>query len=248
MTSSEIAQVRGNTDSITPCATYPATDADTTWTSRTMIVTYMGIHHELQIIEGVPKDVGSPLWRDDSDTEYEAAGIAAGLLNAAHVTGVSAVGAIPNVGTALSVGVTAYDALKAIVSGITSNTIIKNITGVALVTLTSHEKYIFVKVQGSSDDRQILCYAGNHATYTISTLASTSINGIPTHQAKLNISDASNSKYYYEGYGAYATQVYYEYTRGISPDPRNDFHIMSVTIDIFGTERCFGIPYGFLVS
>lgn len=142
--------------------------SSTSWTSRRIIVSFRSTQYELQIIEGMPIDgegENSPLECTSVGVTYEAAGAAAGAIEAVKVLGAVALGEAPVVGDALTVMMTAYDLLKVGWDSIKTSTVIDDITGSITVTMTTHMKYIFVKSYGSSDDYQILCYIGNYVNY-----------------------------------------------------------------------------------
>lgn len=219
------------------------------WTSRRAVTNYNGINYELQIIEGVPTSANSPLRRDSASIDYRASGITAGTFNAIKTVGASAVGAIPIVGSILSAGITAYDAFSDIQDSLTTNTVIDHVSGVAMISFTTHERYIYAKVQGSSDSDQLLCYTGNRVTYNVSTISVVDemINGqLHTyHNVDCNITDYSESKYYSSGYFAIAAQNYHTYRFLGNVNFTFHYQIQTVTFDIFGLSRTFTAPYAF---
>lgn len=229
---------------VMPCVSVSSTST-TTWTSRRLVVAYANKQYELQIIEGVPTSQSSPLRKDDCEAPYKKSGFVAGAVNAMKVVGVSALGAVPDIGTTLSVGMTAYDAFKSYMSGITPNTVIENVQGVALVSFTSHMKYIYVKPNGSTDlGNQVLCYAGSMVDYVVTTTSVVDrlVNGVstPIHNVEAMKQDSSTSKNY-SNYTLPA-QNYYNYKTNGNSNFVYDYHITYVTLNLFGQNARFTAP------
>lgn len=225
---------------------YSVSSTSTTkWTSRRMVVAYANRQFEFQIIEGVPISQSSPLREDYTNVQYEKAGFVAGAVDAIKVVGVSALGALPEIGTVLSVGITVFDAFTAFISNLTSSTIIENVEGTAVVSFTSHVKYIFVKPNGSADaGNQVLCYAGNMVKYRVTTVSvvDSLINGVstPAHNIEAWGEDSSMSKDYSD-YSVPARN-YYNYVTYGDDDFIYDYHITHVTLSLFEKDQRFAVP------
>ena len=217
ITMDEVSQKVGK--SVMPRYSVSSTST-TKWTSRRIVVAYNNRQFELQIIEGVPIAQNSPLRKDYQQVQYSKAGFVAGAVDAIKVVGASALGFAPEIGTILSVGITAYDAFNAFISNLTTSTIIENVEGAAVVSFTSHMKYIFVKSNGSADaGNQVLCYVGNMVDYLVSTVSVVDrlVNGVstPTHSIEVSRQDSSKSKDY-SNYNLAATNYYNYKTYGDS--------------------------------
>lgn len=228
---------------------YSVSSTSTTkWTSRRMVVVYTNKQYELQIIEGVPIAQNSPLRNDYTHVQYSKEGFVAGAVDAIKVVGVSALGFAPEIGTVLSVGITAYDAFNAFIDNLTTSTIIENVEGTAVVSFTSHMKYVFVKSNGSTDaGNQVLCYVGNMVDYLVTTVSvvDTMVNGVssPTHSIEVSRQDSSTSKYY-SNYNV-AAQNFYNYKMYGDSDFIDDYRIVYVTLSLFGEDSQFAVPSEF---
>lgn len=242
ITEDDVRSIRGQ--NIVPCVSESST-SDTKWTSTRMIVAYANKQYELQIVEGVPRNSSSPLRKDDVGIEYQKSGFVAGAVNAIKVVGATALGAAPEIGPVLGAGVTAYDIFNAFIEGLSPTTIIENVSGSALVSFSSHMKFIYVKPSGSTDfGNQILCYAGSRVDYTVTTVSVVDelINGVstPVHNVTDNKTDYSMSKNY-SNYSL-AAQNYYNYKTNGNNNFIYDYHLTYVTINIFGYNMRFTVP------
>lgn len=221
----------------------------TDWTSRRTVVTYNGQQYELQIIEGVPADDGtmnSPLEGLSAEVSYQAAGRTAGAIEIAKVLGVTAMGADPYVGSVLTIATTIYDMLKAADASLTTSTVMNNVEGTALLSMTTHMKYIFVKGYGSSDQYQILCYLGNYVSYKFVTTTYYDIPGdgdpepVPVYYESSR--DSANSAYYSDY--TRAAYNYYAARNNLINDMLFNFTVTHIRVKIFQNESRFPVPIG----
>lgn len=219
------------------------------WTSRRVVVTYNGQHFELQIIEGVPTSGSSPLRANYTNIDYEAEGVVAGVTNVIKVLGVEAAGNEAVVGPVLATGVNILTLLQdvnhALEDALSTTTVIDDVTGTAVVSISVHMKCVFVKPYQTPDyGNQARCYIGSSATYTVSTISIIDVleNGVLNtyHNVSTGTSDTSTSAYYNDL--TLPARNYYNYKyNGIVNYPEN-YRVISVTIDIFETERKFAAP------
>lgn len=243
MTAVELASKIGF--DVMPCVSANSTST-TQWTSRRVVVTYYGKQYELQIVEGVPTSGSSPLRRNYLNVSYEAEGIIAGTTDAIKVIGISALGAVPVIGDTLSLGITAYDAFNAAVSGLSTSSTIDNVDGSATVSLTGHMKFVFVKTYGASDTgNQVLCYVGSEVSYLVTAVSVVDVminNKLHTyHNISTSREDGSTSQYY-TSYTVPA-QNYYNYKTNGNSNFIYDYHITYVTLSLFGNSVRFAAPY-----
>ena len=228
---------------------YSVSSTSTTkWTSRRMVVAYANRQFEFQIIEGVPIAQNSPLRNDYTNVQYRKAGFTAGAVDAIKVVGVAALGSLPEIGAVLSAGITVLDAFNAFISNLTTNTIIERVEGTAVVSFTSHMKYIFVKPNGSADTgNQVLCYVGNIVDYLVTTVSvvDVMVNGVstPTHGIGVSGQDSSKSKDYSD-YSVPARN-YYNYVTNGDNNFVYDYQITYVTLSLFGQNSRFAVPSEF---
>lgn len=214
-----------------------------------MVVTYNGQHFELQIIEGVPNSGSSPLRVNYTNVDYEAEGVVAGVTNVIKVLGVEAAGNDALVGPFLAAGVNTLtllqDVYHEIESALSTSTVIDDVTGTAVVSISVHMKCIFVKPYQSPDyGNQARCYIGNSATYTISTISIMDVyeNGVLNtyHDVSTGVTDTSTSAYYNDL--TLPAKNYYNYKyNGLINYPEN-YKVYGVKISIFDTERTFSVP------
>lgn len=218
----------------------------TRWTSRRVVVTYYGQHFELQILEGVPISANSPLRKDAIVVSYAREGIVAGVTNAIKVIGATAFGGTPVIGELLSIGITAYEALSAIGSSLSSSTVIDNVNGSATISLTTHMKYILVKPYDAIDEgHQATCYIGSSVSYNVTTVSVVDIlvdNELVTyHEVNANVTDSTNS-IHYNDYSVPA-KTYYDYKYNGITRYNDDYYLRTLTMNIFGTNKTINVPY-----
>lgn len=233
---------------VLPMVTVGSTST-TRWTSRRVVVTYNGQQYELQIIEGVPISGSSPLRKNYTNVDYEAAGVVAGTTNVIKVLGAEAAGSAAVVGSYLAAGVSTLTLLQdvnhAIEDALSTSTVIDDVTGVAVVSLSVHMKCIFVKPYQTSDyGNQARCYIGSSATYTVSTVSvmDVVVNGeLHTyHDVSTGVSDTTTSAYYNDL--TLPARNYYNYKyNGVTNYPEN-YRVTNVKIRIFGTDRWYAVP------
>lgn len=217
-----------------------------TWTSRRLITTYYGQHYELQILEGVPNSVPSPLYREDDIVRFEQSGIVAGLINVIKTLGASAMGSIPVVGECLSAGLTLFDLFSELSQSMTNTTTIENVQGSAEIHLTTHMKYILVKPYQTPDyGHQATCYIGSSVAYRVDVDADIKYfeNGILNiiEGTETTVDDYVSSKYYNDY--SIAAKNYHNYLYNGITQYTYTYWVSYVDIEIFGEEHRFSAPY-----
>lgn len=231
-----------------PMATVGSTST-TRWTSRRVVVTYNGQHYELQILEGEPTSGSSPLRRNYSNINYEADGIGIGVLNAAKVLAVDALGCEALVGPYLAAGVNflslLHDMGHEIWDSLSTSTTIDKVTGVAMVSVTVHMRYILVKPYQTPDyGNQATCYIGNQASYILTTVSSVDVtdgdNLYTYHDVETSVSDSSTSAYYDDF--SLAARNYHNYKYNGITNYTDNFCMQSMTVSIFNVNRELNIP------
>lgn len=220
----------------------------TRWTSRRVVTTYRGKQYELQIIEGVPTSADSPLRYDSSRVYYEARGVKAGIAKVLQVLSVSALGAIPEIGSELAAGVTVYDAIKGMVSNLTTSTLIDKITGTGVVSLTTHMKFVYVKEYGQPDTgNQVLCYQGNSVTYLLSTISVVDTFENGNLKTLHDVSVSRDSSTVSERYNDYSVPVenFYSYKYNGNSNFTYDYTVKSIKIKMLNRTENYKVPSEF---
>lgn len=232
-----------------PAANLDTSDENTQWTSRRTIVTFRGQHYEIQTFEGIPKNKNSFLRSNKVEVRCEAQRITAGTTEIVGILGITALGAaaIPEFAAAVTLMDIASSVTGALVENLQPTTVIDAVDGIALVSISSHMKIIFVKGYGSPDSYQKLGYAGNYSTCTISTLivedsemgehGSTAV-----HDATLNLTTTVQSAYFYDY--TIAVQNYYNYYNNPNEPYVCEYTVWNITLNLLGQERNFAVPNG----
>lgn len=227
---------------------YPMVDVPTSpstnWMSRRVMVTYAGQHYELQIIEAVPTSTSSPLWIDKGIVSHTAAGFIAGTMNVFDAELRSAAGSIPIVGDVITV----YNAFAEIAetydNAFSETTIVESATGVALITLKTHMKYIFVKGYGSADNMQLLSYVGNSVYYMITSVTSKPflIDGELQSKHVSTPYEATEESDFYTDYSV-PVKTYYQLRNYVAPAVVVDYSFKTLDIEILDKMEQMVVPY-----
>lgn len=229
-----------------PNIDFSSTDT-TRWTSRRLVTTYYGQHYELQILEGVPIDIDSPLVRRDLVVEYNAPGGIAGAVEAIKVLGLSGAGSIPVIGPILSIGITFYDMYSAVKDNLATTTVIRDIEGTAKVYLTSHMRYILVKPYQTPDvGNQATCYIGSTVSYRVRTSTDfwylNDSGELEIEAFDYESVEETASSSYYDDFSVPAKNYHNYLYNGIT-EYTYDYSWYEITIRIFGVETDFRAPY-----
>ena len=241
LTNEEIVSKMGNT--ALPMVELP-TSPSTNWTSRRVMVTYAGQHYDLQIIEGVPTSTSSSLWIDDGFVSHTAEGFMAGTLNVIDAKLCGATGSIPIVGDVITV----YDAFAEIAetynNAFSETTIVESATGVALITMKTHMKFIYVKGYGSGDQMQLLSYVGNSVYYLITSTTSKPfmINGELQPKHVTASYEATEESDFYTDYSV-PVKTYYQLRNYVAPVVTVDYSFKTLDVYILDKWEEMVVPY-----
>ena len=219
---------------------------DINWTSRRVIVTYHGQHYELQIIEGVPTRSTSSLRSNNIFIQNDATGFAAGALNFLKVSLETSIGYIPVVGDVITFINAAGDVIQGFDEAFDDNTLVDYANSTALVSLTTHMKYIFVKGHGSGDSYQVLCYIGSSVLYQISTLTAVDflVDGV-LHTEHITIyNEGIAYSNYFDDY-TIATKTYSEFRTGVNTNCTYDYTIRRFNIQLLGGTSSLLAPMAY---
>ena len=221
--------------------------SDTTnWTSRRTLVTYRGQHYELQIIEGVPISSESDLRQNNIVIKNDSSGIAAGHINLLNVSFETAVGFVPVIGATVTFMSAFGDIISGYADSFDENTVIDYVDSVALVSLTTHMKYIFVKGYGSGDSYQVLCYMGNSLEYLITTATAVDLmvdDELQTFHEVASYEGTEDSDYFNDY--SIATKNYVNYREGTEIDFVYDYARRIVHIEILDEDTAVLVPIGY---
>ena len=208
------------------------------------MVTYAGQHYELQIIEGVPVTTSSGLWIEEGRVSHTAKGFIAGTLNVLDARLEGATGKVPIVGNVISVYSFLADLAETYGDAFSETTVVESATGVALITMKAHMKYIFVKGYGSSDQMQLLSYVGNSVNTTITTVVSKPflIDGElqSKHETKQYVTTDDSD--FYTDYSVPA-RTYYLLRNNVSPLVIVDYSFKTLEVEILGHLDELDVPY-----
>lgn len=187
------------------------------WTTTRQTTVFNGKTYELQIIRGVPATANSELWSFDAHYIKSKKSATAIAQNVIGITVSSVSGALPVVGGGLTAIQTMYDICKGVVSGMTGQTIVSDISANYSVLTGASYLYVFIKYSGDLDTgNQILGYSGNIVTYSYDVdIPNFSMNGNELH-------GTINSKTYsgtitapfYNDYISKASGNFYKYNNG----------------------------------
>lgn len=216
------------------------------WTSRRVIVTYHGQHYELQIIEGIPSSGTSALRRNNVVMQNDATGFVAGSLNCLTVIAETAIGEIPVVGEGVTFFSTFGDVLRGYDESCDENSVIDYADSTALVSLTTHMKYIFVKGYGSGDNYQILCYTGSSVEYLITSVTAVDflVDGTLYTEHDINSFEGTVYSDYFNDY-TIATKNYSEFRNGVNTDFTYEYTIRRFNIEILGGSTSLLAPMAY---
>lgn len=241
LTNEEIMSKMGNT--ALPMVEF-LTSTLTNWTSRRVMVTYAGQHYDLQIIEGVPTSTSSSLWKTSAVVSHTAEGFMAGALNVFDAKLQSAVGSVPIVGDV----VTVYSAFAEIAemynNAYSETTIVESATGVAIIDMKTHMKFIFVKGYGSGDNMQLLSYVGNSVYYFITATTSQPflLNGELYSEHVIEQYETTEESNYYTDYSV-PVKTYYQLRNYVAPVVTVDYSFKTLDICILGKWEEVEVPY-----
>ena len=241
LTNAEVMSKMDNT--ALPMVELP-TSPSTNWTSRRVMVTYAGQHYDLQIIEAVPTSTSSWLWKTNAVVSHTAEGFMAGALSVFDARLRSAVGSVPIVGGV----VTAYDAFAEIAEmhniAYSETTIVESATGVAIIDMKTHMKFIYVKGYGSGDNMQLLSYVGNSVYYLITSTTSQPfmINGELQPKHVTVPYEATEESDYYTDYSV-PVKTYYQLRNYVAPAVTVDYSFETLDVYVLGKWEEMEVPY-----
>ena len=227
---------------------FTSNDPNSRWTSRREIVRYAGYEYELQIIEGIPLNNNSFLKEHKAEVSFSASRIVAGVTEVFGIISLAALGEVPVIDE-LAEGISFLSMLtdvgRTIYESIQPSTILEDVSGVALISLSSHVKIIYVKGSGSSDAYQKPGYFGNHLTVTFSTLEISNgpmgEHGSETiHEPVLGTSFTACSAYFSDL--TIPVKNCRNYRENNMDEYIPDYTMQSITLNIFNTRDFHFIP------
>ncbi len=191
-----------------------------TWTSTRQITVYRGKEYELQIIRGVCNAADSPLTKTYISGSKKSSSTSAITTNILQILATSVTGTIPEFGGGVNVLKTFYDIYKTTINGLSTTSVIGEVTASYTTQVVSEEIFVFIKYSGALDiGNQIMGYMGNKVNYQtvisipgIITVGGSSYANIETKKQSGTIS----SPYYSGGYIDKASNNFWEYKNGNS--------------------------------
>ena len=218
------------------------TSSTVKWTSYRQQTSYRGQMYEMQIIRAVPKTTNSSLYKTLAVVDHQATSATSNVLKLTKVGASTAVGSIPIIGTAI---VTFYDVFNTIISGLSTNTVISDVSANYTTGITANYLYVWVKKVGQIDDgNQLLSYIGNYVTVdtniAISDMFEVNGNMVASVPSR-NFSQTLTSEYYNSGYMDRACNVYWEHIN--NDNVINEyFHSTSIKINYLTKTKNVAVP------
>ncbi len=154
-----------NENSATPYVVKPVSDTVTWFTSRTDY-TYNGTTYEIQTLTAQPNGNNSNLALTGAKVIESNIDLVAGATNVLEVIGSTIAGTIPNATKVLTI----YDLLSAFCSGLSTTTVIENITASYTYSHTTTMRFKYVKIKGQSDNLQRLSHISSSAITKVTTV------------------------------------------------------------------------------
>lgn len=155
-------QAAATTTGIQPMIAVP-TQSNIVWSSYRDTMVVSGVNYEVQHLIAEPNGQSSNLRTSGVTAVNSSGGLQAGTLAMIGSGSTSVAGAIPGVGTVLSV----YDALKSFYGGLQRTSTISDIQVSYTYSATTTVTFLYVKKVGQSDDSQILSYICNLETASV---------------------------------------------------------------------------------
>lgn len=209
-----LAKLEGNKNS--RVALNPSTSIK--WTSTRQTTVYRGKTYEIQIIRGVGKNANE-LYNSYVNITKKGGGKKAAAINVIGVVVNKIAGELPYVGDGIGTIQTVYDIYKGIVSGLSTQTVISDISAVYTVSMSAEYLYAFVKYSGDVDaGKQILGYAGNNINFECNiTIPMCGVQNGKIYPSINNIKRSGIIKSpYYNSYIDKASANFYSYKSGNS--------------------------------
>lgn len=209
-----LAKLEGNKNS--RVALNPSTSIK--WTSTRQTTVYRGKTYEIQIIRGVRKN-NNELYRTYGVIEKKGGSKKTAAMNVIGVVVNKIAGALPYVGDGIATAQTVYDIYKGIVSGLSTQTVISDISATYTASMSAEYLYAFVKYSGDVDaGKQILGYAGNNINFKCLVAIPMSIvqNGKINDYIKNKDCSGIIKSPYYNSYIDKASANFYSYKSGNS--------------------------------
>lgn len=234
-------------DGVAP-AWLPQSTSSVRWTSRNLVTTYAGYQYDIQVIEGVPISGSSPLRKNYADVSYEAEGITAGVTKVllSSTAGVAA----DYIGGSFNRGLTLLeiicDSATAIEDSLSTSTVIDRVEGVALISFSSHMRYIYVKPYDTPEEEyQGLYYYGNSVSCIVTTasVVDVMVDGqlVTDHAVETEATETIQSKYY-DDY-SHAAAAYWDCNHNYNSAFRQDYIVYAINMTIFQSQNRFDLPW-----
>ncbi len=254
LSTEQVSGILGD-ESVVPLWEPESTDT-VQWSSRKLITTYRGYHYEVQILEGVPISVDSPLRLDYTSVSYNAEGITAGITKAIIASAKcyiedTAIGAIADFAKgALDKGITFLNMLEAgaeeIEKSLATNTVLERVKGTAVLSFTGHMKYVYVKPYETTDaNYQGLYYFGNAVSCLVTTVSIVDVmvdGKLATyHSVNTSVEDVIQSLYYDDYSKAVANYCDYNYNN--NKNFKQDYTVRSMHLSVYNNTNLYSLPW-----
>lgn len=234
-------------DGVAP-AWLPESTGSVRRTSRKIVVSYHGRPFDMQVLEGVPISDKSPLVKDKAMVSYKADGITAGVTKV--ILSVIGGATAEYIGGNLGIGLTMLDLIRdssnTLQDSVSTSTVFNNVQGTALISLTAHMKYVYVKPYETPDAKyQGLYYFGNSVSCKITTVTAVHslVDGeiVTDHDIAAEVTSTIQSTYYDDL--SRAAEAYCDYNYNYNAAFQQDYTNYTMKLTIFNSTKWYDLPW-----